>query len=142
MSILPVGFGILALAELLAHPGWAQTGALGAPAAITAQDIRGGGGWKTDGKGPAPTQRWGSQITRGPDNSLTGRVTLNGSPLANAGNVHGQIVGTNASGTLTDDAGQQIATFVGTVTQSGLSGTYTDRTGETGSWSWDGPPPQ
>ena len=27
------------------------------------------------------------------------------------------------------------------VDATGISGTYTDRTGETGNWSWDGPLP-
>lgn len=112
------------------------------PAAVTARDIAGSGAFKADGKNPAPIQRWDLQVTRGDDNSISGRVNLGGSPLANAGNVQGHIVGTNVSGTVTDDDGNKVASFTGTVTAKGITGVYTDRTGETGSWSWDSPPPQ
>jgi hypothetical protein len=112
------------------------------PAAVTARDIAGSGAFKADGKNPMPMQRWDLQVTRGDDNSISGRVNLGGSPLANAGNVQGHIVGTNVSGTVIDDDGNKVASFTGTVTANGITGMYTDRTGETGSWSWDGPPPK
>lgn len=112
------------------------------PAAVTARDIAGSGAFKADGKNPAPMQRWDLQVIRGDDSSISGRVNLGGSPLANAGNVQGHIVGTNVSGTVIDDDGHKVASFTGTVTANGITGMYTDRTGETGSWSWDGPPPK
>lgn len=126
------------------HVVWAQnTSALGvAPVAITARNIQGTGGWQADGQRAAPTQRWSLQLARANDNSISGRVTLSGSPLAGAGNVQGHIVGSTLMGTIVDDAGLQVATFRGTVSNNGMSGTYTDRTGETGAWAWDGPPPQ
>jgi hypothetical protein len=125
------------------HIVWAQQAELqSVPAAVTARDIAGSGAFKADGEKPVPMQRWDLQVTRGDDNSISGRVNLGGSPLANAGNVQGHLVGSNVSGTVTDDDGNKVASFTGTVTASGITGTYTDRTGETGSWSWDGPPPK
>jgi hypothetical protein len=81
-------------------------------------------------------------LSRGDDNSILGRITLEDSPLATAGNVVGRIDGRKLSGTIADDDGNDIATFEGTLTKTRMSGTYIDRTGEVGSWSWDGPPPQ
>ena len=127
----------------LAFTGIGRSQDIAAPAApITARAIAGGGDFKADGKAAVPMQRWDLQVTRGDDNSITGRVNLGGSPLAAAGNVQGHIVGSNVSGTITDDDGRKVASFTGTVTGRGITGTYTDRTGETGSWSWNGPPPQ
>ncbi len=111
-------------------------------APIASTNIQGGGQWQTDGTSTTPLQMWGTNVTRGTDNSISGRVALTGSPLADGGNIQGHIIGMGVSGTLTDDSGNQIATFQGTITQAGMGGTYTDVTGETGSWSWNGPPPQ
>jgi hypothetical protein len=54
----------------------------------------------------------------------------------------GQISGQSLTGNVVDDNGKQIVSFSGTITATGISGTYTDRTGETGNWSWDGPVPK
>jgi hypothetical protein len=44
---------------------------------------------------------------------------------------------------VTDETGNHVATFVGTRTaDGGLQGTYQDRTGEVGHWSWDGRLPE
>jgi hypothetical protein len=129
----------LFLASALSRPVCAQ---LVATDAITARAIRGSGGWKSDGKETAAAQQWSLNVTRGDDNSIRGRVTLSGSPLASAGNVSGHIIGTTVSGTITDDDGKQIATFQGTASKAGMSGKYTDRTGETGEWSWQGNLPE
>jgi|SRR5579862_2122198 len=102
--------------------------------------IRGGGGWKTDGKPAVPNHRWSLQLTRGDDDSLTGSVTIGGSPLASSGKVHGEVMGDAVFGTITDNAGNEIAAFEGTIGPKGMSGKYLDRTGETGDWAWDGAP--
>lgn len=134
---------IVLIAVLSSGTARAQSSApVAAPALITATNIQGNGGWRTDGKSAQPTQRWSLQVTRGSDNSINGRVTLNGSPLASAGTIHGHIIGSSVAGTITGDDGKQVATFQGTVSSSGMSGTYRDRTGEAGSWAWDGAPPQ
>jgi hypothetical protein len=124
---------------ILAASAWAQATA---PAAITATDISGSGSWQTDGKSTAPTQRWSLDLKRGADNSVYGRVTLTGSPLASTGYVRGKIDGQLVSGTIVDDTGNHVAAFEGTVNKSGMLGKYTDRTGETGEWAWEGELPQ
>lgn len=138
-----VGAMVLITATGLSRIGSAQDAPLPAAAvAITARDIAGAGGWKTDGTAAHPLKRWNLDVHRGDDNSITGRVNLGGSPLASSGNVNGHIVGTLVTGTITDDDGKQVAKFHGQLNSQGMSGTYTDRTGETGSWSWDGQLPQ
>ena len=100
------------------------------------------GGWKPNAKAALPGQQWHVDALRASDNTLRGRVTLGGSPLAQAGNLVGKISDQQLSGNVVDDTGKQIVSFTGTITASGISGTYTDRTGETGNWSWDGPLPK
>jgi hypothetical protein len=128
----------------MASPAWAQEEPPTVPEGrIRAHTLRGGGGWKTDGNRQVASHRWKLQLTRGDNQSVTGRVTLGGSPLASAGNVQGQIAGDAIFGTIADDAGNEFAAFEGTITASGgMSGKYMDRTGETGDWASDGPPPK
>jgi hypothetical protein len=133
-----VAAAVLATAAVWGNSALAQT----APAAITASQLHGGGKWKTSGKAAVATQQWHVDALRASDNALSGRVTLGGSRLAQAGNLVGRISGQSLSGNVVDDHGKQIVSFTGTVTATGISGTYTDRTGETGNWSWDGPLPK
>jgi hypothetical protein len=110
--------------------------------AITSSTVQGGGDWKTDGKAVKPAQQWSISLLHSADNSLRGRISVAGSPLLDGGNVEGKIRGSAVSGTISDDSGSYIAAFRGTVGKTGMAGTYTDRTGETGSWRWAGPPPR
>lgn len=105
-------------------------------------DVRGAGGWQPDGKVARPSQGWSLDVKRSPDGSLTGRVTLSDSPLMQSGNLKAQILGTLLSGTISDDDGKQVATVQGKLSPSGIDGNYTDRTGETGSWHWEGELPE
>ncbi len=111
-------------------------------APITARVIEGGGQWKTEGLAAKSSQRWDLQLTRGDDDTLTGRVTLGDSPLATSANVHGRLVGRTLTGRLIDDEGNYVASFEGTIGIGRMSGSYTDRTGESGTWEWEGPPPK
>jgi hypothetical protein len=129
---------VFVTAGTLAPGSFAQS----APVAITASQLHGGGGWKPSAKAAVAGQQWHVDALRATDNTLRGRVSLGGSPLAQAGNLVGQISGQRLSGNVVDDNGKQIASFTGTVTSTGISGTYTDRTGETGNWTWDGPLPR
>ncbi len=129
---------ILAAAVLAA----ASAGAQNAPQAITAREVHGGGDWKTDGKAHRGAQRWNLDVHRGDDNAIRGRITVADSPLLSTGNVEGKIDGRIISGTISDDDGNQIATFSGMISGTGMSGKYTDRTGEVGEWSWDGELPK
>jgi hypothetical protein len=84
-------------------------------------------------------QRWDIDVTRADDDSLSGRVRLAGSPLTRSGVLRGRIEGRRVEGSLSDEAGNHVATFVGTLTPTGgVQGTYQDRSGEVGRWSWDG----
>jgi hypothetical protein len=130
---------IVIAAVLAAGAGWVHTVfAQSAPAPITASQVHGGGGWKTSGKAAVGTQQWHVDALRATDNSLSGRVTLGGSPLAQAGDLVGQISGQSLTDNVVDDNGKQIVSFTGTITATGISGTYTDRTGETGTGAGTG----
>jgi hypothetical protein len=118
----------LVTAEVWGNGAFAQS----APAAITASQLHGGGSWKTSGKAAVGMQQWHVDALRASDNSLSGRVSLGGSSLAQAGNLVGKISGQSLSGNVVDDTGKQILSFTGTVTATGISGTYTDRTGRRG----------
>lgn len=119
-----------------------QTAPPAVEAPIAARRVAGGGSWQSDGGAVRATRRWDLQLSRGADDALTGRVTLQGSPLLSTGTVRARIIGRNVAGTVADDAGNRAITFQGTIEADRMSGTYTDRTGETGAWAWDGPPPQ
>ncbi len=110
--------------------------------AITSTSLEGGGDWRTDGRAAKPAQQWTIQLLHSADNALRGRISVAGSPLLDGGNVEGAISGATVSGTISDDEGNRVARFEGKVTASGMSGTYRDRTGETGTWMWNGPPPK
>lgn len=104
--------------------------------------VRGDGGWKTDGKAQRAAQRWNIDLKRLEDDTLTGLVTIEDSPLMHDGTLAGKIEGGRVSGTIQDDKGLHVATFVGTANGSGgFRGSYEDRTGEVGDWEWAGPLP-
>ncbi|MBI3783787.1 MAG: hypothetical protein HY270_10310 [Deltaproteobacteria bacterium] len=111
-------------------------------AAITATDLRGGGGWVPNEVAKRPTQRWSLDVKRGDDNSLTGRIMVIDSPLLSSGKVNGKVDGKLVSGTITDDAGNYAASFDGHIDKQGFSGTYRDVQGGTGDWAWEGQLPQ
>jgi hypothetical protein len=99
--------------------------------------LRGSGGWQ---RGNRATQRWNIDLIRRDDSSIEGRVTLAGSPLLHIGVLRGTLNGRHVSGSVSDDDGNQAATFVGIVRSNGAwEGTYQDRTGEVGRWIWSGP---
>ena len=142
MKTTPIAALVMLMLMSAAGSAFAQPANPAAPAAVTAREAHVGGSWKPDHKEGRPTQRWNLDVRRGDDNSIRGRVSVADSPLLSAGNVEGKIDGHIVSGTISDDAGNPIATFTGTVTPNGMHGKYTDRTDEVGNWSWDGPPPE
>jgi hypothetical protein len=123
-------------------PAWARPPATERPA-ITARQVRGGGGWRTDGWVPSEAvERWDIDVTRR-DDTLEGVVTLEGSRLMRRGQLSGVLDGRRVHGSITDAAGNHVASFVGALAPGGgFAGTYQDRTGEVGRWSWDGPLPE
>ncbi|MEO8601477.1 MAG: hypothetical protein ABI629_02765 [bacterium] len=102
-----------------------------------ARALRSNGGWQRDGRA---AQHWDIELTRRDATSVEGRVTFAGSPVLRSGVLRGSIDGRRVSGSVSADDGTQAATFVGVVLPSGVwRGTYQDRTGEIGHWTWDGP---
>jgi len=112
-------------------------------AAIEARQLRGGGSWQRGAEARRDAQQWDIDVMHADDDSLRGRVTVQGSPLIRDGILQGRIDGRRVEGNVMDDAGNHVATFIGTITRDRtLQGTYQDRTGEVGRWSWDGQLPR
>ena len=99
---------------------------------------QGDGSWKVDGEPQRSAQNWRLDVHRTSDGRLIGRIDLGGSPLASSANVVGKVTGSKLSGAIIDDAGDQVATFTGILSESGIRGRYIDRTGEAGDWFWEG----
>jgi hypothetical protein len=127
----------------LSTPAYAERGGR-EPPAIAARELRGGGGWEREGRaGGGAAQRWDIDVSRADDGTLSGAVALDGSALMRRGTLHGRIDGQRLSGRIADVAGNHVADFVGVVGRDGvMRGSYQDRTGEVGRWSWDGPLPR
>jgi hypothetical protein len=129
----------LAAATLVVGLATASTPAAAERTYGPAHGLRGSGDWQRDGRAP---QRWEIDLTRRDDTAIEGRVTLAGSPLLRSGVLRGTLDGRRVAGSVSDDDGNQVATFVGVILPSGTwQGTYQDRTGEVGRWSWNGAPP-
>jgi len=100
-----------------------------------------GGGWLREARGTE--QRWQIDSLRRRDDALEGTVTLHGSPLMGTGTLHATIDGKMVTGRLADPDGNHVADFVGRIAPDGSwRGSYRDRSGEVGRWSWDGALPQ
>jgi hypothetical protein len=118
------------------HAQETQPAAAGASAL---REMHGLGSWKAEGKAQRPAQRWNLDAVRLENDELRGRIAVSDSPVIPAGgNVEGRINGETVTGTIVDDAGNQLATFQGTITPGGIQGKYTDKTGEVGEWVWNG----
>jgi hypothetical protein len=111
-------------------------------AQIRARRLDGGGDWTPTGNKRRASQRWSVTLSCGEDGDLQGSVLIENSPLLKSGLVRGSMRGRHLSGTIADAGGTVVAEFRGVVSIDGVRGTYTDRTGETGDWVWDGVPPQ
>ena len=125
---------VFALAAL-SPPAW------GVAERPTIERLR-GGGWQREARGGAE-QRWQIDSLRRRDDALEGTVTLHGSPLMGTGTLHATIDGKTVSGRIADPDGNHVADFVGRIAPDGSwRGSYRDRSGEVGRWSWDGALPQ
>ncbi len=108
----------------------------------TAARSRGGGGWQREARGGAE-QRWQIESMQRRDDAIEATLTLQGSPLMRTGTLNGTIDGKVVSGRISDPAGNHVADFVGRIAPDGSwRGSYRDRSGEVGRWSWDGAMPQ
>lgn len=127
LAIWVVAFGVAALSP----PAWGLAQRPGAA-------LRGAGGWQREARDGAP-QRWQIDVTRRADDVIEGTVTLQGSPLMRTGTLRGTIEDRTVSGRLIDPAGNPVADFIGRIAPDGTwRGSYRDRSGEVGRWSWDG----
>lgn len=107
-----------------------------------ARELRGGGVWQREERG-AGAQRWQIVLTRRTDDTVEGAVTVVGSPMLRTGTLRGAIDGRTVSGRISDPAGNHVADFVGRIAPDGSwRGSYRDRSGEVGRWSWDGTSPR
>jgi hypothetical protein len=124
-SVVAVGLAALS------PPAWGVAQPSGAA-------LRGAGAWQREARGE-PAQRWQIDVTRRAEDAIEGTVTLHGSPLMQTGSLRGTIEGKLVSGRLTDPSGNHVADFVGRIAPDGSwRGSYRDRSGEVGRWSWDG----
>ncbi len=83
---------------------------------------------------------WLAQVQRNiVDNSLAGQLTVIGSSRIGAAKISGRIEGSACAGVVTDDHGTQLASFTGTVTAAGMSGTYATPDGDSGTWETEAP---
>ena len=120
----------------ISPPAWAAIERPGGRA------MRGGGDWQRAGRGDA-AQRWQIDLTRRADDAIEGTVTLVGSPMLPTGTRRGTIEGRQVTGRISDPAGNHVADFVGRIAPDGTwRGSYRDRSGEVGRWSWDGAAPR
>jgi hypothetical protein len=88
-------------------------------------------------------QQWFVQLERNAgDGTVSGHLTVVGSGSLTGGVIAGRITDTQLSGTVTDDTGAQLATFIGTVNGNAMSGSYTTHDGDSGDWSYDDPTQQ
>ena len=86
------------------------------------------------------SERWDITVTRADDHVLEGHVTRSGAHGLQGGRIFGTFAGRRVSGTVTDPAGALLASFIGTISRrGGMSGTYHDRGGTAGRWTWEGP---
>lgn len=102
------------------------------------REVHGAGDWQTRGGSKRATQRWDLAVQRTADGFLRGRIYIRDSPLMSDGLVEAHVSGNLVAGFITDEQGELVASFRGTVQGTRMSGTYTDRTGEAGDWEWDG----
>lgn len=131
-SVWVFAFGLLALSPPARAVGERPS------ATRPAHVMRGAGGWQRDARGGV-AQRWQIDLTRRADDAVEGTVTLIGSPLLQTGTLRGTIDGRRIAGRISDPSGNHVADFVGRVGADGTwRGSYQDRTGEVGRWSWNG----
>ncbi len=113
--------------------------AAGGDARPVKQQLVGSGKWQSQRNGN--DSNWHIQLKRLDDDSLSGRITVVGSPLVQQARIEGQISGTEVYGVIVGENDIQVATFTGAIFKDGMSGTYTTSDGDSGSWSWERPEP-
>ena len=134
--LLLAGLAVLCAATV-SIPGWAKAGHRQPTAIPTLRMPR---GTRRDAPSRGDTEQWDITVTRADATMLEGHVTRHGPTSLQGGRLRGTIAGQRVTGNVTDGSGEPVATFVGTITRSGaIHGSYHDRGGASGRWSWDGP---
>ena len=101
------------------------------------QEFSASGEWQSDVAAARTAQRMTLRVRQSEDGTVAGSVQVAGSPLLRNGTVEGKIRGAFVSGIVKDESGEVAARFTGRIEPDGsMTGTYTDRTGEVGSWRW------
>jgi hypothetical protein len=107
------------------------------------------GRWRSERSGRVsaaddqPDHGWFVQLQHNTDDgTISGHLGVVGSGLFSDGIISGHVDGRSVTGVVTDDSGAQLATFTGTVSRSGMIGTYLTTDGDSGSWSYDDPAAQ
>lgn len=95
------------------------------------------GDWATEGRLHRASQRWQLDLVRKGD-VVRGTIDVADSPLVSRGAVQGRVRGRRIEGRIADESGAPVARFHGLITPSGMSGTWRDRTGDSGTWAWNG----
>lgn len=98
----------------------------------------GAGRWES-AQATGEKRDWQIQIERFTDDSLAGSIIVIGSPYLHKARIEGRVDGKDVYGVLIADDDTQVGTFTGTVADTGLSGTYATKQGDSGTWTWAGP---
>jgi len=129
---------LLAAADAVAeHPEWVGK----AHPEIRRGHIAGNGRWKAHGQRQRLRQRWSVDVERNDEGSISGQLVVEDSELFSSGHIEGSVRGGRITGVIFSTHGDPVAQFNGVATSQGINGSYTDRTGGTGEWFWDGPLP-
>jgi hypothetical protein len=134
-----LGLSLIAAVSLSALEEAQLSGARASPPRVVRQFV-GGGNWQSSRAG-FEQRGWHVQLKHFDDNSLSGRITIVGSPRLQQARIEAQISGSEVYGVLVDDSDQQVGTFTGSIFTDGIAGTHTTADGDTGNWTWNGPPP-
>ena len=76
---------------------------------------------------------------------VSGSADVVGFPIIHGGqwgDIDWKVSGSTVTGIVRTSDGQVEGTYEGTITPTGVSGTFTHSDGRVGLWSWNGPPPQ
>ena len=98
----------------------------------------GSGRWESS-REAAGKNDWQIEVERFTDDSIAGSIIVIGSPYLSKARIEGRVDGKEVYGVLIGDDERQVGTFSGIVADNGVSGTYTTKQGDSGSWSWAGP---
>lgn len=133
------GFWI-AICLLLAERASAQDAAATAPTPRTGELTM-----NVQGEPASSAKQVGVTVQPAGQPAVSGVADVVGFPFIQNGawsDTEWKVDGTKVTGTVKRKDGTVEGTFDGTITATGVSGSFTHTDGRVGLWSWDGPPPQ